>query len=893
MCAIDPLRSWRSGSGQGLTDFSAHGYQTSGGASFLSRSSEGVDDVHYDRGTRGEVLAVRRGSDPNPVQRYRYDARMRVDTIVDAGNHVTAFFYDGNTALNLDSVRTVTADGNQRTAYTYDAHGRTSTVRDPQNTVLTTTYDLLNRVEKVRIPGDSVRYAYLGGDSVVVTDAAGKRYTSLFNRLGWAVAERDPAGRTTTVGYDSAGNAVRTVDRQGRVFTAQHDAMGRVTSLATPDGTTTWGFDNPAGRWTWVSNAESTDTVQMDAAGRPSTIVSHMGGQRFTVSSAYDLAGRRTGVGMSAGPLYTPAWSRDVEYQYDGYGRLTAMGEVGGALATVGYNAEDLPSTITWPNGLTSLTFGYTTRHQVSSAQYGTSGLNGTFGTGIIAYDLLDRVTSRSNTAGTRQRTYAYDPQGRLEGYQEQKWVTYPPPPFCEGQATSEVCLPFSGWDGMRIQAWSYDAVGNSTQASYTDSAGTTLSWSAALQAFSNRYARYGAATDSLLYDSLGNLVRRRVGAQVYEYQWNSLGQLTGVNVPGTGWVYYGYNGLGMRVRRTAGGVTTRFVYDGDDLGVEVDASGNRIRSYTYWPGVDQPFSMRTWESGQNGAVYYYALDLPSNSVRGLFNASGTITHRYEYDPFGRVLSASGGVTNPLRFAARELDPSTGLYYVRARWYDPVQGRFISEDPIGLGGGINNYAYALNDPVNLGDPSGLCVGEKYDADRTVCVLDPISSVAPPWYSSMIDQVFGLGGRESAFAGMTIGGWNDDGSGPGPIERVAEEEDGFLERAGKCALDHYGLGALVGGTGAAAVAAGAPVLPYPRSGVDAGQSTGRTSLLSRAARRIPGQFTSSRWAPTLRNLGARTMSKGAFVARWVPWVGGAMLVVDAAFITACAVSQGSE
>ena len=53
------------------------------------------------------------------------------------------------------------------------------------------------------------------------------------------------------------------------------------------------------------------------------------------------------------------------------------------------------------------------------------------------------------------------------------------------------------------------------------------------------------------------------------------------------------------------------------------------------------------------------------------------------------------------------LDAAAGLYYVRARWYDPALGRFLSEDPIGLAGGINNYAYAANDPVNLGDPMGL------------------------------------------------------------------------------------------------------------------------------------------------------------------------------------------
>ncbi|HEV2147523.1 MAG TPA: RHS repeat-associated core domain-containing protein [Longimicrobiaceae bacterium] len=67
-------------------------------------------------------------------------------------------------------------------------------------------------------------------------------------------------------------------------------------------------------------------------------------------------------------------------------------------------------------------------------------------------------------------------------------------------------------------------------------------------------------------------------------------------------------------------------------------------------------------------------------------------------------------VENPLRFTAREYDPETGLYYYRARYYDPALARFISEDPIGLEGGINPYAYAGNDPVNFTDPFGLCVG---------------------------------------------------------------------------------------------------------------------------------------------------------------------------------------
>ena len=118
--------------------------------------------------------------------------------------------------------------------------------------------------------------------------------------------------------------------------------------------------------------------------------------------------------------------------------------------------------------------------------------------------------------------------------------------------------------------------------------------------------------------------------------------------------------------------------------------------------------------TGANGALHYYALDLPSNNVIGLFNTAGTATHAYHYSPYGETQSSSEPTHDPLRFAARELDAQTGLYYVRARWYDPFLGRFMSEDPIGLEGGINQYAYALNDPVNLSDPTGLWTCDRND-----------------------------------------------------------------------------------------------------------------------------------------------------------------------------------
>ena len=86
---------------------------------------------------------------------------------------------------------------------------------------------------------------------------------------------------------------------------------------------------------------------------------------------------------------------------------------------------------------------------------------------------------------------------------------------------------------------------------------------------------------------------------------------------------------------------------------------------------------------------------------------SGGVTSEYRYKPFGNLERNDQNTANSLRFQARPYDTETGLYYFRARYYDPELGRFISEDPIGLAGGINQYAFAGNDPVNNTDPSGL------------------------------------------------------------------------------------------------------------------------------------------------------------------------------------------
>lgn len=173
--------------------------------------------------------------------------------------------------------------------------------------------------------------------------------------------------------------------------------------------------------------------------------------------------------------------------------------------------------------------------------------------------------------------------------------------------------------------------------------------------------------------------------------------------VAGLGTVSFGYDGFGRRVRKSTPSGTTLYLNLGDQLVAEYTPSGTILRSYMYYPGVDRPFAI------QAASNSYYYLDDGRGNVTGLIDAINLnqVVARYSYTPFGEELTSSGTVFNPVRFAGRELDSETGFYYNRARYYHPRYGRFLSEDPIGLAGGVNPYLYAGADPMNSSDPSGL------------------------------------------------------------------------------------------------------------------------------------------------------------------------------------------
>ena len=223
--------------------------------------------------------------------------------------------------------------------------------------------------------------------------------------------------------------------------------------------------------------------------------------------------------------------------------------------------------------------------------------------------------------------------------------------------------------------------------------------------------------------DANGNLTSE--GTKTYF--WNALNQLVEVKEGSTTIATFEYDGGRRRTEKAAGGLTHQYIYDAEDI-VEERITGSSSDTIRYHHGVeiDEPLA-RT--NGSSVTTYYLADHL--GSIVQETNASGAVTLEREYDPWG--VAIQGASTSGYAFTGREWDAETGLAFYRARYYSPLAGRFLSDDPAGLIDGPNLSAYVRNGPTGAVDPTGNNTWlQLVPAVVTTVVTTATVTTAPAW-----------------------------------------------------------------------------------------------------------------------------------------------------------------
>ena len=347
-------------------------------------------------------------------------------------------------------------------------------------------------------------------------------------------------------------------------------------------------------------------------------------------------------------------------------------------------------------------------------------------------YDPMGRI--RQQIHNRSRREYGYDAAGQLTHIQSRRGQTqYRYDPI--GRLIAAVTPDFS-------ETFAFDPAGNRLDLSGNkqDHTGQTNSQEkpSLNKVWGNLLKEYAGVHYD--YDQRGNLIRKTRNGETTDYHWNGYNQLVKIENR-NGSTEYRYDPLGRRTAKIRNGETTVYHWQEDTLAIEstngqnthylfepgtfeplaqfqttspigIEREDKPAEPYSYDPETDPLLKIPPEPQEQSEAqpdLVYYQLDHLGTPIAA-HNAKGEAVWKAEYEAWGRIRNetvSDGLKANiPFRFQGQYYDEESGLHYNRFRYYDPAIGRFVSQDPIGLMGGINVYIYASN-PIEWVDPFGL------------------------------------------------------------------------------------------------------------------------------------------------------------------------------------------
>jgi RHS repeat-associated protein len=726
--------------GNGVT--TTNTYDGNGNLTSTSRPLSGTGqnqetDYTYGNGSYpGDVTQI---ADPNgKVTYFHYDANGYADEVKDPLGHVTGAVrnndgwttesYPPKAACTWNSSPPTGCSSTYKTTYTHDAFGNPLTITDPLSHVTTYTYDADEQQTTVQDGnGNTTTNAYdLAGElcwtlpggtsgNTCASPPTNARVTD-YNGDGTIADQKDGKGNAIlTYGYDPLGRVTSTTDTLSNTTTYTLDGNGNVLSKQDPGGncatpthctTYTYDADNELKTVSYTdSSSENVTSVTYDNDGQRTAMTDGTGSSSWSFDSLHRLTSYTNGNGatVSYGYTYGGGPSYDLKNQVRSIAYPNSVGTV-----TQTWNDDGTLASVTdWNSKQT--TFAYDNNaNQTSQVSPSTTNVTDTFG-----FNAADQMTSVSDSNGSTlfSATYTRDSNGQLASdssqagnqsaykYTAQNQLCY------AGSSASNACTSPPG----SSYPYAFDHADNLTTNNGTTqqyNAADELCWSvsgASANACNSApggsttygYDTKGARTYSLAagtgtcntYDQASRLTQIKTGTG---------STCTSPSTVGT----YAYDGDGLRESKTVTGTTTQFAWDGAGGLLLQQDDGSTKTSFIYGPG-----GLPVEQVANSTKTYLHHDQLGSTTlITDSAGNTGTAT-TILYQPYGSVASTSGALTTPLMYTGQYLDSESGLYQLRARYYDPTTAQFLMGDPA-VTLTRSPYAYVAGNPLNATDPSG-------------------------------------------------------------------------------------------------------------------------------------------------------------------------------------------
>lgn len=628
--------------------------------------------------------------------------------------------FSRNLAYDPTLITSVTADSETTTYEYFSNTNNLEKVTLPEGVVHQFTYTSFNDIDLYTDPENNVtNYDYnSNGNLIKITDPLGGITNYTVNPQGLVTAIETPSNITVSFSYDSYGNVTNTSLPLSISSSATYDNLSRLLTTTNPNGqTTTYAYNNNDFITSITDALDNTTDYDYDLNDNLTSITNAKGfATTYTYYDDTDWLKKVSFQGMEDEYTYyedgrlkthTDPKNQTDTHTYDSKNRLTSDGYADYEYYNSGSNKNNLHKIIN-----DDISNNYTLTFNYDDLDRPTSYTDGWGNTVSYEYDDNSNIT-KITYPSNKEVDYTYDANNRMKTVTD--WNNNQTEYFYHADGRMEkIELPNGAYT-----EYSYDAAGRLTGIHNKKSNGTTISsYTFGLDPNGNHISvnqtePYGAPTLAALtenfsfnganqltgsefgYDGAGNMTSN----DGLTYTWDNEDQLK--TISGDFTATYKYDGAGHRRYAERNGVKRRYVLDILGLSktlIEQDDNGNPLYYYIHGMGMISRIK------ASNNSTRYYHHDFRGSTI-AMTDNNENITHQYSYDPYGKVLNESEEDFNAFRYVGGYgiMYESEDIYFMRARYYDVKNRRFLSEDPVPS---VNLYAYAAGNPNMLVDING-------------------------------------------------------------------------------------------------------------------------------------------------------------------------------------------